>query len=173
MQFREATIEDIDEIVTLVNVAYRGEKGWTTENALVDGDRTTSAEVLGYITNPKSHLFVMAGNSIKSIICVEEQEKKAYIGFFAVHPSLQGEGIGKELLQKAENFAINTLGINHFTMSVLADRVELIEFYERRGYIRTNLIEEYPKDLNVGTPKKELKVIHLEKVLKNMPKNMV
>ena len=66
-------------------------------------------------------------------------------------------------MQKAENFAINTLCISHFTISVLADRVKLIEFYERRGYIRTNLIKEYPKDLNVGTPKKELKVIHLEK----------
>ncbi len=64
MQFREATINDIDKIVALVNVAYRGEKGWTTENALVDGDRTTSAEVLGYIINPKSHLFILAKKAI-------------------------------------------------------------------------------------------------------------
>ncbi len=165
MQFREATAEDIHEIVALVNIAYRGEKGWTTENALVDGDRTTPAEVLGYITNPKSHLFVLANASIKSVICVEVQNSSAYIGFFAVNPRLQGEGVGKKLLQKAEEFAIKQLNIKHLLMSVLADRVELIEFYERRGYIRTKKIEDYPINLNVGIPKKELKVISLEKSL--------
>ena len=163
MQFREATIKDIDEIVALVNVAYRGEKGWTTENALVSGDRTTVNEVLEYLSNPKSYLFVLVGNSIKGVICVEEQEKKAYIGFFAVHPLLQGKGVGKELLQKAEKFAINTLGINHFIMSVLADRSELIDFYCRRGYVCTNKLEDYPIHLNVGTPKCELNVVSLVK----------
>ena len=166
MQFREATIEDIDEIVTLVNIAYRGEKGWTTENALVSGDRTTADEVLGYLSNSKSHLFVLEKNSVRAVICVEEQEKKAYIGFFAVHPSLQGKGVGKELLQKAENFAINTLDINYFRMSVLADRVELIDFYCRRGYVCTNTLEDYPNHLNVGTPKRELNVVSLVKYIK-------
>ena len=166
MQFREATINDIDKIVALVNVAYRGEKGWTTENALVDGDRTTSAEVLGYITNPKSHLFILANASIEAVICVEEQNGSAYIGFFAVNPRLQGEGVGKKLLQKAEEFATKQLNIKHLLMSVLADRVELIEFYERRGYIRTKKIEDYPIHLNVGIPKHELYVVTLAKYIK-------
>ena len=165
MQFREATIDDIDEIVILVNVAYRGEKGWTTENALVSGDRATYDEVLGYLSDPKSHLFVLTENGVKAVIFVEEQDKKAYIGFFAVHPSLQGRGIGKELLQKAENFAINTLCINHLTMSVVADRVELIDFYCRRGYVRTDMVENYPSDLNVGVPKQKLKILYLVKRL--------
>ena len=165
MQFREATSEDIHKIVSLVNIAYRGEKGWTTENALVDGDRTTPAEVLGYITNHKNHLFVLVDASIEAVICVEEQNNSAYIGFFAVNPILQGEGVGKKLLRKVEEFATKQLNIQHLLMSVLADRVELIEFYERRGYIRTKKIEDYPIHLNVGIPKKELKVISLEKSL--------
>ena len=163
MQFRKATLKDTKEIVELVNIAYRGEKGWTTENALVLGDRTTANEVLGYISDPKSHLFVLIDKTVKAVICVEAQEEKAYIGFFAVHPSLQGKGIGKELLQKAENFAIETLGTRHFVMSVLADRVELIDFYCRRGYICTDKIENYPTNLNVGVPKRKLKVVSLVK----------
>ena len=66
-------------------------------------------------------------------------------------------------MQKAENFAINTLGINNLTMSVLADRSELIDFYCRRGYVLTNKLENYPIHLNVGTPKHELNVVTLVK----------
>ena len=35
MQFREATLDDTKEIVELINIAYRGEDGWSTENSLV------------------------------------------------------------------------------------------------------------------------------------------
>ncbi len=163
MQFREATLRDVKEIVELINIAYRGEEGWTTENTLIAGARTTKEEVLGYLFNVKSHLFVLASSSVKSVICVEEQEEVAYIGFFAVHPSLQGQGVGKALLKKAENFSVKTLGINYFVMSVLLDRIELIDFYVRQGYVRTNKLEDYPEDLNVGTPKHKLKVISLVK----------
>ena len=163
MQFREATLDDTKEIVELINIAYRGEDGWSTENSLVSGDRTTKNEVIRYLYNPKSHLFVLADSLVKAVICVEEQEEVAYIGFFAVHPSLQGQGVGKALLKKAEDFSVNTLGINYFVMSVLLDRIELIDFYVRQGYVRTNKLEDYPEDLNVGTPKRKLKVISLVK----------
>ncbi len=165
MQFREATLDDVQEIVELINVAYRGKEGWTTENALVDGDRTTSDEVLGYLYDPKSHLFVLVENSVKAVICVEEQNSCAYIGFFAVNPNMQGKGAGKVVLQKAEEFTVENLGVKEFVMSVLVDRVELVDFYIRRGYLPTNEIKEYPKGLNVGTPKQELKVITLKKSL--------
>ena len=48
-------------------------------------------------------------------------------------------------------------------MSVLLDRIELIGFFVRQGYVRTNKLEDYPEDLNVGTPKHKLKVISLVK----------
>jgi len=164
MQFREATLDDTKEIVELINIAYRGEDGWSTENSLVSGDRTTENEVISYLYNPKSHLFVLANSLVKAVICVEEQEEVAYIGFFSVHPSLQGQGIGKRVLTFAEDFAYKSLNFTHFKMAVLADRGELINFYLRRGYQKTEQTIAYPKDLNVGTPKREdLTVIYLEK----------
>ncbi len=69
-------------------------------------------------------------------------------------------------MQKAEEFATKQLSIKHLLMSVLADRVELIEFYERRGYIRTKKIEDYPIHLNVCIPKHELYVVTLAKYIK-------
>ena len=43
LEFRCATLADVDTIVTLVESAYRGESskaGWTTEADLLDGQRT-------------------------------------------------------------------------------------------------------------------------------------
>ena len=165
MKFRKATTTDIGEILTLVNQAYRGDKGWTNESSFVKGDRVFKEEVVEYLSNPINHLFVLeVNNKIEATICVEEQEKRAYIGFFAVNPNLQSQGIGKKMLEKAETFALKELNISHFLMAVLATRKELIEFYCRRGYVLSDKITTYPKDLNVGTPMVEdLKVVYLEK----------
>jgi len=165
MTFRKAIITDIKEILTLVNQAYRGDKGWTTESSFVEGDRVVQEEVSEYLSNCTSHLFVLELNhKIEATICVEEQENRAYIGFFAVNPNLQAQGIGKQMLNYAENFAIKELHIYSFVMAVLETRKELIEFYCRRGYALSDKITEYPQSLNVGTPMVEdLKVVYLEK----------
>jgi len=161
MIFRKATNADIDNIIELVNRAYRSSKSWTNESSLVSGNRTTKDEVLGYIEN--AHLFVLEKEKIQAIICIEEQEKNAYIGFLAVDTKLQNQGIGKVMLQNAEEYALQTLGLSSFVMAVVADREELIEFYLRRGYKKTAKIINYPTNLNVGTPKKDLQVIYLKK----------
>jgi ribosomal protein S18 acetylase RimI-like enzyme len=161
MIFRKATNADIDNIIKLVNRAYRSSEGWTNESSLVSGNRTTKDEVLSYIEN--AHLFVLEKEKIQAVICIEEQNSKAYIGFLAVDTKLQNQGIGKLMLQKAEEYALKTLGLSSFVMAVVADREELIEFYLRCGYKKTAKIIDYPTNLNVGTPKKDLQVIYLKK----------
>lgn len=167
MRFRKAILSDINEILTLVNQAYRGAKGWTDESSFVSGDRVAESEVIAYISNLESYLFVLErNNKIEATICVEEKNKKAYIGFFAVNPSLQGQGIGKKMLNYVEKFALKELNLNHFIMAVLQTRKELIEFYFRRGYILSDKVIDYPKNLKVGKPIiKDLKVIFLEKTI--------
>jgi len=70
------------------------------------------------------------------------------------------------MLQKAEEYALKILGLSSFIMLVVADREELIEFYMRRGYKKIAKIIDYPRNLNVGTPKKDLQVIYLAKEIK-------
>jgi len=164
MIFRKANNTDIDNIIELVNRAYRSGEGWTNEASLVSGNRTTKDEVVGYINN--AHLFVLEKEEILSVICIEEQGKSAYIGFLAVDTKLQNQGIGKLMLQNAEEYALQTLGLSNFVMAVVADREELIEFYLRRGYKKTAKIIDYPTNLNVGTPKKNLHVIYLKKEIR-------
>src|SRR5699024_12690717 len=55
---REAADDDVPELVDLVQAAYRGEGGWTTEAHLVDGHRTDEVEVRAMLDDPQVTLLV-------------------------------------------------------------------------------------------------------------------
>jgi len=57
-----AKAEQIENICDLVNLAYRGENGWTKETDLVGGDRSNANEVQEYLSNPNAHLLVAVVN---------------------------------------------------------------------------------------------------------------
>jgi len=160
-----ARAEQIESICNLVNLAYRGENGWTKETDLVGGDRSNANEIQEYISNPNAHLLVAVVNGeIVSCICIEKDGDRAYIGFFAVHPKLQRGGVGKEILCQAESYASTKLNAKKYIVVVVSQRTELIAYYERRGYTRTGNIEEYPTHLNVGVPLESgLTIEYLEK----------
>ncbi len=151
-----ARIDDAESISMLINQAYRGKEGWTRETEIVQGERSSINDIEELIKNPKSHLFVVIVNrSVAACICVEEKDNQAYVGTFAVNPALQNQGIGKQVLTLAENYAVNQLGAIKLIMVVISQRKELISFYERRGYKKTGEISEYPVHLNVGIPRVE------------------
>jgi GNAT superfamily N-acetyltransferase len=154
-----------NKICGLINLTYRGEVGWTRETHIVQGNRTNRQEIEAAIINPDAHFFVVnQTRRLASCIYVEKQVNSAYIGFFSVHPSLQGRGIGKYILKQAETFALNELGTKKFIMFVVSQRSELIAFYERRGYARSGKIEAYPLHLGIGVPKVDgLTIEYLEK----------
>jgi ribosomal protein S18 acetylase RimI-like enzyme len=147
-----ANINEAQRINDLLNLAYRGNKGWTTEVSLVNGDRSNISDVKLSIEN--SIFLVYKNNAdLVACICLEPKGNEIYIGSFAVHPDHQAQGLGKLILRAAEAYAINELNPTKFVMVVLSSRTELIAFYERRGYQRTGLNKGYPLHLNVGTPK--------------------
>ena len=152
MKLTPANINNAKEINTLLNLSYRGEKGWTTENNLVSGDRATLEEVQLSISN---YLFLIYKNAevIIACICLEEKGRDIYIGSFAVHPEHQSHGLGSAVLSAAEHYAITKLKAKKLTMFVLSERTELISFYQRRDYKLSGINKEYPVHLNIGIPK--------------------
>jgi len=165
INIHQAKAENTDEICRLINSAYRGEPGWTNETHIVAGERTNTNDLVTLLNKTDSHMLIATHNQkIIACICLDINEQHAYIGSFAVSPEYQNTGIGKKTLNFAENFAINHLGINKLIMSVISQRTELIEFYERRGYRRTGKKDNYPVHLNVGMPLVEgLTIERLEK----------
>ena len=185
---RQAKIEDIDALEQLLNLCYRQTEGWTNEADLVGGIRITKDELARTIANPTHYLFVYPKTStgerdgeetgeLLGCIGVDMQvnaaAKKAYIGMFAVHPELQGRGVGHQILQAAETFAQRHLQSDgqatdknpaRLTMSILSHRPELLSYYQRRGYQLNGNKMPFPNDGNNGEPKRQdLELLELEK----------
>lgn len=186
---RLATLDDIAAIESLLNRCYRNDEGWTNEADLVGGIRTTQAELQKVINDPAQYLFVYPktndgqreGKETGEILaCIsvqgqsgtaEETEgrNKAYIGMFAVHPELQGQGVGNVVFSAAESFAGRHFGGEgtpcRLTMSILNHRPELLAYYQRRGYQLTGESIPFPDDGHNGEPLREdLRLLTLEKV---------
>ncbi len=167
LTLKAACLDDLVAIHNLVNLAYRGEQGWTTEAGFVAGNRVGTKEIQGYLDSSNAHLFIAKHNSeLIACICIEQEESGVQIGLFAVQPSLQGQGVGKDILSQVEQYAATTLNIKKYTMYVLSGRDDLIDFYQRRGYIRTGKLHSFPTERNVGSPiDSSLKVEMLEKII--------
>lgn len=89
---RRARAEEVEQIVDLVQAAYRGEGGWTTEAHLVDGHRTDAAEVRAMLADPAVTLLVAVDGGD------EQGEAEAGIAAAAVgRPSTESAAGGRVL----------------------------------------------------------------------------
>lgn len=143
----QATIADAAELSALINSAYRGEtskKGWTTEADLLEGTRTTPKELATIITTPHHYLlkFIRDEKIIGSVLLIAKKEV-LYLGMLTVSPELQNSGIGKQLLQVAEQLA-QQLELSRIQMTVIGIRKELLAWYIRNGYEDTGVREPFP-----------------------------
>ena len=166
----KATNIDVTALNTLVNAAYRGEtskQGWTTEADLLDGIRTDEEAIKETLTKENVWILKVLNEENEIVACVqlEKHLNKLYLGMLTVLPKLQGSGIGKKLLAKAEDFALEKK-CNCIYMTVITDRLELIAWYERHGFVLTNEKKPFPSgNPRFGLPKKHLEFAVLEKQL--------
>lgn len=143
----QATIADAAELSALINSAYRGEsskKGWTTEADLLEGTRTSEEELISIIASSNHYLlkFIRDEKIIGSVLLIAKKEV-LYLGMLTVSPELQNSGIGKQLLQAAEQLA-QQLELSRIQMTVIGIRKELLAWYMRNGYEDTGLREPFP-----------------------------
>ncbi|GAA4496656.1 GNAT family N-acetyltransferase [Gluconacetobacter tumulicola] len=171
--FTLAVDSDIPEIVALMNRAYRGNtgSGWSTEEAYLDGDRTTEALLRGDLARkPSASMLKWEDERDASIVgCAwfEPIDNHTwYLGSLAIDPTKQKGGLGRIMLQAAEEWA-HDRGAKRMRMSVTNVREALISWYIRRGYRRTGEIVPFPYgDDRFGRPlRDDLSFVVLEKSL--------
>lgn len=171
LELRVACETNAKEIAALVNRAYRPspqEAGWTHEANLVAGERTTTEQVLSLFHEQSTILLLCLGPKIVACVHVQGDQSGTYIGMLATNPAMQAQGIGKHMLLHAEAYATEYFEASILKISVLSSRPELLAFYERRGYVLTGKVEEYPLSAGVGQPMVAgIHVLSLKKVSAN------
>ncbi len=163
----KATVADVSTLNKLINSAYRGEsskKGWTTEAMLLEGKRTTEAELTKIIQDKKNTILKFTEkNRIIGCVLLIEKEAQLYLGMLTVSPELQNSGIGKKLMRQAEIHA-SELGLTKIVMTVISVREELIAWYKRNGYVDTAAREPFPASgIHVAISNEPLEFMVLEK----------
>lgn len=167
LSFSIAQLRDIPDLNRLVNSAYRGEsskKGWTTEADMLDGIRTDEQQLAAMMEDENS-VFIIGKDEqqhLQASVYLQKQGDKLYLGMLTVNPLLQAAGIGKELMQEAERYAVEQ-ECTAITMTVITKRAELIAWYERRGYHQTGERKPFPTDPKFGIQKEPLEFLVMEK----------
>jgi len=172
LSFRRAERADIAVLHGLVESAYRGasaRSGWTHEAELLDGQRTDREELEAIVADPARQLLLAhAGDELVGCVCIEKKnDERAYLGMLTVDPEKQSGGLGKQLIAAAEQAALERFGAAVMEMTVIAQRAELIAYYERRGYTLTSETRPFPMhDPRYGLPKRnDLYFVVMEKAL--------
>lgn len=148
---RRADVSDIGALHRLIETAYRGDTartGWSHEADLLDGQRI-DPEALDDILTDASQSLLLAKQDDADVGCVCVSDRGsglAYLGLLTVAPERQAGGIGRALLAAGEAEAHARFGATRIEMTVIIQRVELIQWYRRRGYRETGETRPFPVD---------------------------
>ena len=126
---RTATAADAAVVAALINAAFK------VERFFVEGDRTNEDEVHTYMTKGTFLLAEQDGAPV-GCVYVEERGDRGYFGLLAVHPARHGKGLGRSLIQAAEE-RFRRAGSRAVDIQVVDLRIELAPFYRRLGYVET------------------------------------
>ena len=169
MSFSIAKNEDLASLSSFVNRAYRGDSarlGWTHEADLLGGTRVD--ESLLAEENARGVSLVLARLEDELVGCYHFEmidAETAYVGMITVEPTKQGGGLGKTLLENAFARA-RSLGAQRINLTVMADRQELIAYYQRRGFLLTGQQHPFePGDERYGLPRKALMLLVMSRKL--------
>ncbi|MEE4315462.1 MAG: GNAT family N-acetyltransferase [Erythrobacter sp.] len=143
-----ASPEDAPALKALLEAAYRGDsarRGWNHEADILDDERIAPGELEAMLADPAvTILTARYGDTLTGCVAVTvKDEALAYLGMLCVAPDLQSAGLGRQLLDAAEDHT-RCLGIAAMEMTVIDSRASLIAWYERRGYLRTGETRPFP-----------------------------
>jgi GNAT superfamily N-acetyltransferase len=125
---RSATIEDEPSMVSLINQAFAIE-------TFLDGQRTSAPEIRAMFGTGE-FLVAIANDILVASVYTEVRVEHGYFGMLAVRASQQGTGLGRTMIQAAEQHSRNK-GCKRMELTVLSLRAELPPLYRKFGYTET------------------------------------
>jgi ribosomal protein S18 acetylase RimI-like enzyme len=143
-----ATPVDAAALKALLEAAYRGDsarQGWNHEADILDDERVGREELDALLADPAVTILTARddGQLTGCVAVTRKDASLAYLGMLCVLPKLQSAGLGRRLLDAAEDLA-RADGIAAMEMTVIDSRTSLIAWYERRGYAFTGERRPFP-----------------------------
>lgn len=153
LTIRSAVFPDLTPLHPVIERAYRGDAargGWTHEADIIEGTRTDLAALEEIVTSSTDRLLVAEqdGTIIGCVQVTDKGQGIAYLGLLCIDPALQAAGLGRQLIDAAENTARTAFAAKTIEMTVIDVRAELIAYYERRGYRLTGEQRAFPIPLD-------------------------
>ncbi len=172
LSFRTATLTHIAAVRALVVSAFRGDAsraGWTTEADLFTDERISEAGVEAKIQRPDSEVIIVLDENETLLGCAElvSQGAVVQIGMVAVSPTSQGRGIGKAPITHLQEVGVGDYKAERMELCVIWTREDVIEFYIRRGFVKTKRLRPFPYTelINGKALRDDLYFVVLEKYL--------
>ena len=151
---RLATAADRADLISIVNSAYSIET--FLEGTRTDEDRLSAMMRKGEILVAENAYGLLLGciyaevrDSRSSVgrlfaqVRGEDRKARGYLGLHAVDPTNQGAGLGRLLIEAAEDH-LRRQGCEAVDIAVLSMRTELLPIYRKFGYFETGTEEFHP-----------------------------
>ncbi len=139
MQFRHATISDIDALLTLEQGVVEAERPF---NSVIKAHGARYYDIPDLIASDNSCLLIadVEGSIVATGYVQIRQSKSAlvhdvhgYLGFMYVAPEYRGQGLNKQMMDRLITWAEGH-GVNDFYLDVYSANQSAITAYEKAGF---------------------------------------
>lgn len=128
-RIRVAEDKDVEPLARLINAAF------VVEQPFIEGERIDPEGVREYMQKGK-FLVAEATRGLAGCVYVELRGERGYLGLLGVAPAQQGMGLGRKLMEAAENY-FQAAGCSAIDLRIISPRTPLPAFYEHMGYAQT------------------------------------
>jgi GNAT superfamily N-acetyltransferase len=154
LRTRFAGLTDVEALTRFINAAF------LVERHIFDGERTSSDAVRACLDKGK-FLIMEDSAGLAGCVYLEVRGDRGYIGLLSVDPPRQGSGLGRRLMEAAEDF-FGEAGCIAAELRVVSARTPLPAFYRHLGYVETHRAE-MPAE---ARPKVPCQFIYMSKTLR-------
>ncbi|GAC1631277.1 MAG: hypothetical protein NVS9B14_02890 [Candidatus Acidiferrum sp.] len=98
--------------------------------------------------------------SLIGCVYLEKRENRMYLGLLCVHPAKQGKGLGRKIMDAAEEFAVQS-GCTEMDLRTISPRSDIQPFYKHFGYVVTGT-SPMPAEVVMAVPSH---FVHMSKSL--------
>jgi ribosomal protein S18 acetylase RimI-like enzyme len=130
LPIRVAGANDRDRLIPLINAAFAAAEPFMT-GPRTDPERLTTAMQTGALLLAED-----AAGQLSASVYTDVRGERGYVGMLAVDRAHQGSGIGRRMMEAAEDH-LRAQGCAAVDISVLSLRPELLPFYRKLGFVET------------------------------------